>query len=227
MRETDVADRKGFRQAAAVAAWLAKNSTEVGSVWASPLRRAQRTVEPIAAAFGLAVQTDARLRERMNWNEESEISLEGFLAEWQRASSDRTYRPTVGDSSSDAAERFIAALAAIGRTTRKETVVVVAHGGVTVDSLRTVAGGPAVNDASADLVENCVPCGAITRLQVDGDVVSVNVYPSISHVDEEHTTGPRNRRLVFRANNVSGRVPGRRSERSRRPDRRWGHVRGL
>jgi broad specificity phosphatase PhoE len=174
----------GVRQAAAVAAWLAKNRTEVSAVWASPLRRAQQTAAPIAAAFGLAVQTDARLRERMNWDDESEIGLDGFLAEWQRASRDRTYRPTVGDSSSDAAERFVAALVAIGRTTRKGTVVVVAHGGVTVDSLRTVAGEAAVNNASADLVENGLPCGAITRLQVDGEVVSVNGYPSTSHLDE-------------------------------------------
>jgi broad specificity phosphatase PhoE len=70
----------GVRQAAAVATWLEKKGTKVSSIWASPLKRAQQTAEPIAAAFGLPVQTDARLRERMNWDDESEISLEGFLA---------------------------------------------------------------------------------------------------------------------------------------------------
>ncbi len=174
----------GVRQAVAVAAWLRENRTGACSVWASPLKRAQQTAEPIATAFGLAVQTDARLRERMNWDDESEISLEGFLAEWQRASEDRTYRPTVGDSSSDAADHFIAALVNIGRTVREGTVVVVAHGGVTVDSLRTLVGDAAVNDAGPDLIENGVPCCAITRLQVGGGGVSVDAYPSTGHLDE-------------------------------------------
>ncbi len=95
----------GLRQATAVAAWLRKNSAELSSVWSSPLKRAQQTAAPIAAAFGLAVQTDGRLRERMNWDDESAISLGAFLADWQRASEDRTYQPAVGDSSSAAAER--------------------------------------------------------------------------------------------------------------------------
>lgn len=174
----------GWHQATAVAAWLPTYRPVVSAAWASPLQRAQQTAAPIAAAYGLAVQTDARLRERMSWEDESITDLEVFLAEWQRASGDRTYRPTVGDSSSDAAERFVAALVDIGRTTREGTVVVVAHGGVTVDSLRTLAGDAAVNDASPDLIENGVPCGAITRLWVDGDVVTVDAYPSISHLDE-------------------------------------------
>lgn len=174
----------GVREAAAVAAWLVKNSMEVNSVWASPLKRAQQTAEPIAAAFGLAIQTDARLRERMNWDSESEISLEGFLDEWQRASEDRTYRPTVGDSSIAAGERFVAALVDIGRTTGDGTVVVDAHGGVTVDSLRTLVGDVAVNDAIPDLIDNGVPCGAITRLRVEGGIISVDAYPSTGHLDE-------------------------------------------
>ncbi len=174
----------GLRQATAVAAWLQKNSAEVSSVWSSPLKRAQQTAAPIAAAFGLAVQTDGRLRERMNWDDESEISLEAFLADWQRASEDRTYQPAVGDSSSAAAERFVAALVDIARTTREGVVVVVAHGGVTVDSLRALAGDASVNDAGFDLIDNGVPCGAITELRVDGGVVSVDAYPSTGHLDE-------------------------------------------
>lgn len=174
----------GVRQAAAVAAWLRRTAPRPSSVWASPLKRAQQTAGPIAIAFGVAVQTDARLRERMNWVDGSEISLGGFLAEWQRASEDRMYRPPVGDSSSDAAERFIAVLVDIGRTVSEGTVVVVAHGGVTVDSLRTLTGDAAVNRAGPDLIENGVPCCAITRLRVDGEVVSVDAYPSTGPLDE-------------------------------------------
>jgi broad specificity phosphatase PhoE len=34
----------------------------------APMRRAQETAECIAAVTGLAVQADARLRERLNWD---------------------------------------------------------------------------------------------------------------------------------------------------------------
>jgi len=174
----------GVRQAGAVAAWLRTNSPKVRSVWASPLQRAQQTAEPIAAAFGLAVQTDSRLRERMNWDDESGISLERFLADWQRASEDRTFQPAVGDSSSAAAARFVAALVDIAQTVPGGTLVVVAHGGVTVDSLRSLAGDRAVGDAGGDLIDDGVPCGAITRLRVDGSAVFVDAYPSTEHLDD-------------------------------------------
>jgi len=44
--------------------------------------------------MALDAQTDARLRERMNWDDEAAISLEGFLVEWQRASA----RSSAGDA---------------------------------------------------------------------------------------------------------------------------------
>ena len=45
----------GRRQAAAVAAWLSTNSSDIESIWASPLRRARETAAPIAAALALDV----------------------------------------------------------------------------------------------------------------------------------------------------------------------------
>lgn len=85
----------GQRQAATVATWLSTNRPEIGSIWTSPLRRAQETAAPIAEAFGLAVQTDARLRERMNWEDEEVLDLDAFLAEWRRASENRSYQPAL------------------------------------------------------------------------------------------------------------------------------------
>lgn len=174
----------GHRQAATVAAWLSKNRTAVGSIWASPLRRAQETAAPIAAAFGVVVQTDARLRERMNWGDESFIDLDGFLAEWRRTSEDRWYQPAIGDSSSVAAERFISALIDVEQQVREGGVVVVTHGGVTVDALRTLVGDAAITDARPDLIEDGVPCCAITRLNVTGATIAVTGYPSTSHLDK-------------------------------------------
>ena len=78
-------------------------------MWSSPLRRAVETAGPLAAALGLDVVVDARLRERMNWTGAAE-SLDDFLADWQRGSADRTSVPRSGDSSLDAAIRFLDAL---------------------------------------------------------------------------------------------------------------------
>ena len=129
----------GHRQAAAVAWWLAANRPDVGAIVASPLRRARETAAPIAAAFGLAPTIDARVRERMNWDDDASIGLDDFLTEWQRATDHRTHQPAVGDSSIDAGSRFLDAILDLEHHDA-EVVVVVAHGGVTVDVLRTIAG---------------------------------------------------------------------------------------
>lgn len=179
---------EGHRQAGAVAAWLAAHRPDIGAIVASPLRRAQETAVPIAEALGLELTTDARIRERMNWDGEERLGLDEFLAEWQRATDDRSYQPAVGDSSSDAAQRFIAALVDLNGGDAG-AVVVVAHGGVTVDALRTIAGDAAVRDANADLIPDGVPSCAITQLRVARGTITVIAYPSTDHLD--HTTRHR------------------------------------
>lgn len=77
---------------------------------------------PLAAAIGVEVGTDLRLRERMNWEGEQDQALEDFLAESQVATNDRSYVPRSGDSSEQAAARFIEAiteLTVVGDTRRK------------------------------------------------------------------------------------------------------------
>ncbi len=180
----------GHQQVAKVASWLSENHPGVRSIWASPLRRTRETAAPIAAAFQLGVQTDDRLRERMNWDDDTAVSLEQFLAEWQRASDDPSYRPATGDSSSAAAERFIAALVDIEERVQDGVVIVVAHGGVTVDALRGLVGDNEVRATNPNLIENGVPCGAITELRVDDRVVSVVGYPSTEHLDETSSHRP-------------------------------------
>ena len=174
---------EGHRQASVVAMWLAENHPEVEAIVASPLRRAQETADPIAAAFGLDLMTDARLRERMNWDDGSNIGLDEFLTEWQRATDDRSYQPAAGDSSIDAADRFITALADLERG-NAGVVVVVAHGGVTVDALRTIAGDDAVGEANADLISDGVPSCAITQLLISSGAISVVYFPSTEHLGQ-------------------------------------------
>lgn len=170
----------GRLQAQQVAAHVRQHE-DVEAIWSSPLARARETAQPIAEAFGLDIHTDARLRERMNWAGHG--AIEDFLKEWQRASQDRDHAPTVGDSSNEAARRFLEALADIEQARPpKSAVVVVAHGGVTVDALRTILGDEHLRSENPDLIPNGVPCGAITRLEITDGQVAVVALPDATHL---------------------------------------------
>src|SRR5215470_11660113 len=84
----------GREQAALTARWFRRAG--LTAVYTSPLRRARQTAQPIAAAAGLAVQVDDRLRERMNWD--GAEPLDRFLAEWDRSTRDRDFVPGSGES---------------------------------------------------------------------------------------------------------------------------------
>ena len=154
----------GRAQAQATAEWLRSTHT-VTRVATSPLRRARETAGPIASMFGVDVATDHRLRERMNWEGDEEQSLETFLSEWHRTSTDRSFVPQGGDSSHQAADRFLAALDDLAGATDDGEAVAVAHGGVTVDALRTVLGDAELVAQQPTLIEDGVPHCAITAFR--------------------------------------------------------------
>lgn len=119
---------EGVRQAARLAAWL--GAERVDAVYASPLRRARETAEPVAAASGLAVRVEPGVAE-FDPLATSYVPLEELKAEsrelWQELVSGgltagidvALFRRTVAA----ALERIVAAHAG-------ERVAVVCHGGV-------------------------------------------------------------------------------------------------
>jgi broad specificity phosphatase PhoE len=153
----------GRQQAGMTARWLCSAGLRV--VYSSPLRRARQTADIIAAATGLPVRLDARLRERMNWNDG--CSYEDFLAEWARATRDRDFVPHRGESSRQAGHRLGAFLAAL--PTQAAPVGVVTHGGITTDLLRNLLSDQAL---PAGLLEAGIPACAITTID-DLRVVSI------------------------------------------------------
>jgi broad specificity phosphatase PhoE len=174
----------GRNQARRTAQWLLSTHA-VDRIVTSPLRRAVETAEPIARLLSLDVTMDARLRERMNWEGEHEQTLEAFLAEWRRASADRSFVPRSGDSSEQAAERFVAALDDLAATAGDDgQVVVVAHGGVTVDALRTLLGDERLLAQRPSLIDAGVPCGAVTTLRWVASRWVVDL-PSTAHLDHQ------------------------------------------
>lgn len=157
-------------------------AADIAAVWSSPLRRAVETARPIAASVGTDVQLDDRLRERMNWDGSDPLS--DFLVDWDRATRDRAHRPRVGDSSRDAGDRILAAVAEIADSADDgSTVVVVAHGGVTVDALRTLVGDDRVVREDPTLLTDGVPNCAVTRLRRTGDRIEVVAFPTTSPLD--------------------------------------------
>ena len=85
----------GKDQAAATARWL--EGAGLQALLSSPLRRAWETAAAIAAATGLRVQLDDRLRECLNW--EGTQTFEAFPADWDHSAGDRDLRLGGGTSS--------------------------------------------------------------------------------------------------------------------------------
>ena len=153
----------GREQAEVTAGWLGARGLH--GLYCSPLRRAQQTAAPIAAATSLPAQLDTRLRERLNWD--GSQTLDAFVADWSRSTQDRDFVLGNGESSRSAGERMLAFVGDL--TGRSGPVAVFTHGGVTTDLLRTLVGDDAL---PSGLLDEGIPACAITTLD-DLDVVAI------------------------------------------------------
>lgn len=171
----------GHKQARATADWMARSERPL-AIWSSPMRRAMETATPVAGKFSLRCVTDPRLRERMNWTGAGGESIEEFLEDWRRASTVRSYTPRSGDSSTDAAARFLEALTDIARAHLEGTVVAVGHGGVTTDALRTLLGDDELLARAPAILDDGIPCCAITTLQLNRDGWSAESIAVADHL---------------------------------------------
>jgi len=179
----------GLQQAVATARWLDRGGRLVG-VWSSPARRALESARPIAQQFGVALRTDPRLRERMNWDDPGVQSIENFLDEWRTTSQDRSYLPRSGDSSRQAASRFLAVLAEIVADHPAGRAIVVTHGGVTTDLLRDVLGDAGLRSRAPSLIEEGVPCCGVTTLAATAGGWAVKSIAACDHVTEGSSHRP-------------------------------------
>jgi broad specificity phosphatase PhoE len=196
---------RGRRQARRTAAHL-RAAGRFDVISSSPLRRAHQTAEVIGQHLGLPMRLDPRLRERMNWGERAPEAagsppqpLEEFLREWERTTRRRDYVPTSGDSSRAAGERFqlfleeLAAVAAApdawGHPGLRRAVLV-SHGGVTVDLLRTLFGDDAVRAAAAAAIDRGMPGCGITRLRRRGDAWELVGVGDVAHLAGDESEWP-------------------------------------
>ena len=156
---TDVSlDETGREQARAMAPYLA--AMRPVALWSSDLARARETAEYVAAAAGLPVQHDSRLRE-FDVGLRAGLTVEEFAdrfpaehAAW--ASGHVTGGVPGAETVADVIGRVVPALEEVLRATaRGETAVVVAHGAALRVSLAALLGWPDGQDRSLRAMDNC------------------------------------------------------------------------
>jgi broad specificity phosphatase PhoE len=174
---------EGQRQAQATAAHLL--ALPIAHVYASPLRRALETAAPIAAARGLPIIEDLRLRERMNWGDVPDQSREDFVALWERCTRERTYAPPQGISAWEAGERLADFLQAMSERHPGEIVAAATHGGTitdfllnrfSIDELARVQ--PEIRRLQGDLLANC----SITRVRCRDRLFEIEAIAEHGHL---------------------------------------------
>jgi len=127
----------GQAQAQRLAAWLPQQVPTPAVIYASTMRRARETAEAVAAAYGLPVRYDDRVREIGNnrldhtpWP--SDALPQDYAEYWASA---RPFSPTVlnvegGESYMHFRTRVGSLLEEVVTQYREQTVFIVAHGGV-------------------------------------------------------------------------------------------------
>src|SRR3984957_20225086 len=95
---------KGMRDAEQLRAMHA--STRIDAAYSSPYLRARQTIEPIAQARGLTIETIEDLRERLL----SPSDLPDWRAQLKRSWEDFDYAPPGGETSRDAQARVVRVL---------------------------------------------------------------------------------------------------------------------
>jgi broad specificity phosphatase PhoE len=122
---------RGHSQAELVAARLALECADAVAIYASGLRRARDTADPIARALGLEVCTDEGLREfdLGSWEGRTYRELHERHRLWDHMRDDPHYAPHGGESPLRVAERITGALRRIAGRHPGARVVVVSHGG--------------------------------------------------------------------------------------------------
>jgi 2,3-bisphosphoglycerate-dependent phosphoglycerate mutase len=126
---------KGVRDARKLRETLA--ATRIDAAYSSPYIRARQTIEPIANARGLSIETIEDLRERLL----SPIDVADWRSHLRRSWEDFDYAPAGGESGRVAQARVMRVMETIASTHRGGTVLVASHGNLIALALHAVVQG--------------------------------------------------------------------------------------
>lgn len=185
--DTDLSDR-GREQADALARCLAPEP--IAALYASDLRRAQATADPLARRLGLALVLDGRLRERSfglfegSTYTEAQATWPREWALWSRR--DPSHAVPGGESTFQVRDRVTSFLDDLLHRHAGQCVACVTHGGI-LDLLYRLAQGIAWETPRAQRIPNA----AINRLQLSrsgGGRIALAVH---QWADEAHLQDAR------------------------------------
>ncbi len=134
----------GLQQGAALAAAVA--DWEIDAIYASPLQRAMQTAGPMAEALGLSIHTDRRLVEvhagefQHKLRTDLERDYPDVMARWRAGDPD--FALPGGETRRELMRRGQEVFEEIARKDHQQ-VLVVAHGGLLLASLKALLGVPA------------------------------------------------------------------------------------
>ena len=113
------------------------SSTRIDAAYSSPYIRARQTIEPIAAARGLTIETVNDLRERLL----SPVEVADWRTHLRRSWKDFDYSPTGGESGRIAQARVMRVLDTIAARHAGGTVMLASHGNLIALALHAMMPG--------------------------------------------------------------------------------------
>ncbi|MCC6608589.1 MAG: histidine phosphatase family protein [Burkholderiales bacterium] len=172
----------GIAQAHLLAARLAHERPD--RLYASDLGRARATAAPIGARLGLAVEIDARLRERAygvlegrTWAEAEQLHPEAYA---RVAARDPGFVVPGGESAQAFHARVVEALERIAAAHRGRRVAVVVHGGVLGIVFRYASGLPLDAPRTYTLAN-----ASVNYLRHDGRRLAIERWGDVAHLATE------------------------------------------
>lgn len=173
----------GIKQAKATANFF--KDKDITAIFSSPIKRAKMTAEIIAEELQLPLAIDKRLRERFNWGDIPGQSFEQFLKIWRQTILDRHYQPVQGDSSHTAANRLIESILHKANSIDEQRVILVSHGGVISDTIRSLLGDEQAGKAGSLILHSSgVSHCSITTLTEEKGKIRVVSCDDIDHIEK-------------------------------------------
>lgn len=180
---TDVGlDDTGRAQAQALAPYVA--AMQPTALWSSDLARARETADHLAAATGLEVRTDRRLRE-FDVGERAGLTIPEFAEKYPESYAAWRDGHITGDvpgaeTTADVVARMVPALREIwAATPAGETTVVVSHGAATKVSLLAFLGWP---ESLMETLRGLDNCGwAVLEEDAQGRGIRLASYNETAH----------------------------------------------
>jgi 2,3-bisphosphoglycerate-dependent phosphoglycerate mutase len=148
---------KGMRDAERLSETLA--GMRIDGAYSSPYLRARQTIEPIARARGLTIETVDDLRERLL----SAVEVADWRSHLRRSWEDFGYAAAGGESGRIAQARVMRVLDTIASRHRVGTVILASHGNLIALALHAVMAG-----VDYEFWES-IPTPAVFRLVREGD----------------------------------------------------------